>query len=682
MNPLRAGRSSNPGVKGVVMFEYVGLIPLFPAIGFLINGFFGRRLGNKVVSVVGPSAIGLSFLTAILIFFDLLGRPPAERLFEKTLFNWVVSGSLQTVVGYQIDPLSILMVLVVTGVSFFIHIYSVGYMHGDPGYPRYFTYLNLFVFMMLNLVLANNFLLMFVGWEGVGLCSYLLIGFWYEKDSASNAGKKAFVVNRVGDFGFLLGLFLLFTALGKHGIWTLDFTEVFKNAHLLDPGTVTAITLLLFVGACGKSAQLPLYVWLPDAMEGPTPVSSLIHAATMVTAGVYMVARCNVLYSMAPVTMAIVAIVGVATAIFTASIGCCQNDIKKVLAYSTISQLGYMFLGVGVGAFSAGIFHLMTHAFFKGLLFLGAGSIMHALSGELDMRKMGGLRKKIPITFWTFFIATLAIAGVPGLSGFFSKDEIVWQAFSSPHGHTVFLVVAAITSGTTVFYMFRALFMTFWGESRVDSHVAHHIHESPKIMTVPLMVLAVLSVIGGYIGVPHVLGGASHIHEFLAPVVGGGVTEPGKAHAGIAMVSQAWASSGETGGHSAALEIFLMMVAVIIVLIGIGIAYLFYVKDPTIPKRIAERQRALYTFVLNKYYVDELYEILFVNSLKRMGTALWRGFDNFVIDGTVNGIAHLVAWVSSVGRRVQTGFVQNYAFSMVIGGVILAAYYIMRAIFY
>ncbi len=414
------------------MLEYVGLIPLFPAIGFLINGFFGRRLGNKVVSVVGPSAIGLSFLTAILIFFELLGKAPAERLFEKTLFNWVVSGTLQTVVGYQIDPLSILMVLVVTGVSFFIHIYSVGYMHGDPGFPRFFTYLNLFVFMMLNLVLANNFLLMFVGWEGVGLCSYLLIGFWYEKDSASNAGKKAFVVNRVGDFGFLLGMFLLFTALGKHGIWTLDFTEVFKNAHLLDPGTVTAITLLFFVGACGKSAQLPLYVWLPDAMEGPTPVSSLIHAATMVTAGVYMIARCNVLYTMAPLSMAVVAVVGVATAIFAASIGFFQNDIKKVLAYSTISQLGYMFVGVGVGAYSAGIFHLMTHAFFKGLLFLGAGSVMHALSGELDMRKMGGLWKKIPITFGTFFIATLAIAGIPGLSGFFSKDEILWHGFLEP----------------------------------------------------------------------------------------------------------------------------------------------------------------------------------------------------------------------------------------------------------
>jgi NADH-quinone oxidoreductase subunit L len=662
------------------MLEHVWLIPLFPAIGFLINGLFGRSLGKKVVSWVGPSVIGLSFLTSILIFFELIGRPPAERHFEKVIFDWVVSGSFQTVIGYQIDPLSILMALVVSGVSFFIHIYSVGYMHDDPGFTRYFTYLNLFVFMMLNLILANNFLLMFVGWEGVGLCSYLLIGFWYEKDSASNAGKKAFVVNRVGDFGFLLGIFLLFINFG-----TLDFTDIFgplqKNPHLINTATATTITILLFIGACGKSAQIPIYVWLPDAMEGPTPVSSLIHAATMVTAGVYMVARCNVLYSMAPISMAIVAIVGVATAIYTASIGFCQNDIKKVLAYSTISQLGYMFLGVGVGAFSAGIFHLMTHAFFKGLLFLGAGSIMHALSGELDMRKMGALRKKIPYTFWTFFIATLAIAGIPGLSGFFSKDEILWQAFSSSHGHWLLWAVAAVAAGMTAFYMFRALFMTFFGESRVDEHVAHHVHESPKIMTVPLMVLAVLSVIGGYIGVPHVLGGANHIHEFLAPVLGGGA-ESAKAHAGISIVSQAWASGSEAGGHSAALEFVMMAISVVIALIGIGIAYLFYVKNPALPKLAAEKWKRLYKLVYNKYYVDELYEILFINSLKNLGTGLWKGFDEFVIDGTINGIAYFIGLLSGVMRKMQTGLVQNYAFSMILGGIVLAAYYIVRAIFY
>ncbi|OGP90608.1 MAG: NADH-quinone oxidoreductase subunit L [Deltaproteobacteria bacterium RBG_16_48_10] len=663
------------------MFDYVWLIPLFPAIGFLINGFFGKRYSKATVSWVACSALGLSFFTSILIFFELIGRPPAERLFEKVIFDWVVSGRFQTVIGYQIDPLSILMALVVTGVSFFIHIYSVGYMHDDPGFPRYFTYLNLFVFMMLNLILANNFLLMFVGWEGVGLCSYLLIGFWFEKDSAANAGKKAFVVNRVGDFGFLLGMFLLFTSLGKQGVWTLDFTEVFSNASKLDTATVTAITILFFVGATGKSAQIPLYVWLPDAMEGPTPVSSLIHAATMVTAGVYMIARCNVLYSMAPISLAIVAIVGVATAIYTASIGFCQNDIKKVLAYSTISQLGYMFLGVGVGAYSAGIFHLMTHAFFKGLLFLGAGSIMHALSGELDMRNMGGLRKKIPVTFWTFFIATLAIAGIPGLSGFFSKDEILWQAFSSSHGHFLLWLVAAVAAGMTAFYMFRALFMTFWGECRADEQVRHHIHESPKIMTVPLTVLAVASLIGGYVGVPHVLGGANHVHEFLAPVLGGGA-QPGKAHAGITLLSQAWASGGEAGGHSAALEFMMMAVSVVIALIGIGIAYLFYVKNPALPKKLAENLRGLYKLVFNKYYIDELYEALFVDSLKGLGTGLWKGFDDFIIDGTINGIAYLIGWISGVVRRIQTGLVQNYAFSMIIGGVILVAYYIMRSIFF
>jgi NADH-quinone oxidoreductase subunit L len=662
------------------MLDYVWLIPLFPAIGFLINGFFGKRLGKGVVSVVGPAAIGLAFLTAILIFFDLLGRPPAERIFEKELFDWVVSGNFRTVIGYQIDPLSIVMVLVVTGVSFLIHIYSVGYMHDDPGFTRYFTYLNLFVFMMLNLVLGNNFLLMFVGWEGVGLCSYLLIGFWYEKDSASNAGKKAFVVNRVGDFGFLLGMFLLFTSLGKHGIWTLDFTEVFKNAHLLDVGTVTAITILLFVGACGKSAQLPLYVWLPDAMEGPTPVSSLIHAATMVTAGVYMVVRCNVLYTMAPVSMAIVATVGVLTAIFAASIGFCQNDIKKVLAYSTISQLGYMFVGVGVGAFSAGVFHLMTHAFFKGLLFLGAGSVMHAMSGELDMRKMGGLRKKTPVTFWTFFFATLAIAGIPPFSGFFSKDEILWQALTSAHGHLLLWLVGAAAAGMTAFYMFRAVFMTFWGECRADEDVKHHIHESPRIMTGPLTVLMVLSIIGGWIGIPHVLGGGNQFHEFLAPVIGGGA-EPAKAHAGISLISQAWASGGEGAGHSAILEIVMMLVSIAIALSGIGMAYYCYVKNPAFPKQLAERRRILYKLVFNKYYVDEIYEVLFVKSLKGMGTGLWRGFDEFIIDGTVNGVAYFIGWLSSGMRKIQTGFVQNYAFSMVIGGVILAVYYLVRSFF-
>ncbi len=470
------------------MADYIWLIPVFPAVGFLINGFFGRKMPKSVVSWVACLSLLASFVVSAEIFFEFLRLPGEARVFERNIFDWIVSGEFVARVGYRVDSLSIIMCLIVSGVGFLIHVYSAGYMHDDEGYARYFTYLNLFVFMMLTLVTANNLLLMFVGWEGVGLCSYLLIGFWYKRDSAANAGKKAFIVNRIGDFGFLLGMFLLVSSLGAHGVWTLNYGEIQKSAHLLAGPTVMLITLFFFIGATGKSAQLPLYVWLPDAMEGPTPVSSLIHAATMVTAGVYMIARLNFLYVMAPTTMLIVATVGLLTALFAATIGCAQYDIKRVLAYSTVSQLGYMFVGVGVGAFSAGVFHLMTHAFFKGLLFLGAGSVMHAMSGELDMRKMGGLRKKIPVTFWTFLIACIAIAGVPPFSGFFSKDEILGKAFET-HG-LIFWIVGAITAGLTAFYMFRMLFNTFFGECRASDEVKHHIHESPKVMTIPLAILA------------------------------------------------------------------------------------------------------------------------------------------------------------------------------------------------
>jgi len=665
------------------MLDYVWLVPLFPAVGFIINGLMGRRIDRRLVGWIGCSAIGLSFFVSLLLLFELLRLPPTSRHHEVEIFEWIVSGTFRTVVGYQVDPLSILMALVVSGVSFFIHIYSVGYMHDDPGYPRYFTYLNLFVFMMLTLVLANNFLLMFVGWEGVGLCSYLLIGFWFERDSASNAGKKAFVVNRVGDFGFLLGIFLIFTSLG-----TLDFTEVFNKAPSLGTTLVTTIAILLFIGAVGKSAQFPLYVWLPDAMEGPTPVSSLIHAATMVTAGVYMIARCNVLYSMAPIALTIVAIIGVATAIYAASIGLTQNDIKRVLAYSTISQLGYMFLGVGVGAYGAGIFHLMTHAFFKGLLFLGAGSVMHAMSGELDMRKMGGLRRKIPITFWTFFPATLAIAGIPGFSGFFSKDEILWQAYSSPHGHFLLWLVGAIAAGMTAFYMFRLLFMTFFGQSRAPEEVKKHIHESPKVMTIPMGVLAVLSIIGGYVGISHVFwGGFNKIDEFLAPVVGGH-GEVATSHAAFSLQRVAHAAEGGIatatahGLHSASMELTIMAISVVIALIGIFVAYVFYIKRPELPGILAEKRKTFYTVLINKYFVDEIYEFCFIDSLKSLGTGLWKGFDDVVIDGAVNGVGHLTVGLSGVLRKIQTGFVQSYAFSMIIGGVIVVGYYLIKAIFH
>ncbi|MEO0259086.1 MAG: NADH-quinone oxidoreductase subunit L, partial [candidate division WOR-3 bacterium] len=490
------------------MFDYIAIIPFLPALGALINGILGTRFPKSLVHIIALTAIGSAFAISLKAFFHLLSMPPDQRIYEVTLYKWMASGDFSIDVAFLLDPLSAVMLLVVTGVGFLIHIYSTGYMHDDPSYSRFFTYLNLFVFAMLLLVMGNNFLMMFVGWEGVGLCSYLLIGFWFEDHNNANAGKKAFVVNRVGDFGFILGMLLIFVVFG-----TLKYSEVFSKAQSLLPygGTIaTAITLLLFVGATGKSAQIPLYVWLPDAMAGPTPVSALIHAATMVTAGVYMIARCNVLYSLAPFSLGVVATIGALTALFAATMGLLQRDIKKVLAYSTISQLGYMFLGVGVASYSAGVFHLMTHAFFKALLFLGAGSVIHAMGGEQDIMNMGGLRKHIPKTFITFLIGTLAIAGTPGLAGFFSKDEILWQAFSSPHGHPILWAIGAVAAGMTSFYMFRLTFLTFFGKERMDEHTKHHIHESPNSMVIPLMILALLSVVGGYVGVPPALGGSNH----------------------------------------------------------------------------------------------------------------------------------------------------------------------------
>ena len=658
------------------MADYIWLIPVFPAVGFLINAFLGKKLPKAVVSWVACLALFASFVVSVTILFQFFQLPPEERVFERDIFNWITAGEFNATVGFRIDPLSIIMCLVVTGVGFLIHVYSVGYMHSDEGYPRYFTYLNLFVFMMLILVTANNILLMFVGWEGVGLCSYLLIGFWFRKDSAANAGKKAFIVNRIGDYGFLLGIFLLFVSLGAHGVWTLNYGEIQKNAHLLGASAAMLITLLFFIGATGKSAQLPLYIWLPDAMEGPTPVSSLIHAATMVTAGVYMVARLNFLYSMAPQIMFLVALVGVLTAIFSASIGFAQNDIKRVLAYSTVSQLGYMFVGVGVGAYAAGIFHLMTHAFFKGLLFLGAGSVIHAMSGEQDMRKMGGLRKKIPITYWTFVFACIAIAGVPGFSGFFSKDEILWRAFSAGGPYLIIWAIAAIAAGMTAFYMFRLLFGTFHGECRASEEVKHHIHESPKVMTIPLMILAVLSVVGGYVGVPHILGGANRIEQFLEPVFGGAGEHAAYAGGGLNIITQAFAS-GE-GGEAGSAEMTLMILSVVIAFIGIYIAYRLYIKNPEIPKRFVERFSGLHRVVYNKYFVDEIYGAVFVRGLFGLGTVLKNFFDEIVIDGTINGVAALLRWVGSLLRQVQAGYVQGYAFAMIVGAIIVIGYLVVR----
>ncbi len=657
------------------MADYIWLIPVFPAIGFLVNGFLGRKLPRALVSWIACLALFASFVVSALVFIEFLKLPPEARLFEKSVYTWIASGEFAATVGFRIDSLSIIMCLIVSGVGFLIHVYSAGDMHNDEGFARYFTYLNLFVFMMLTLVTAGNVLLMFVGWEGVGLCSYLLIGFWYKKDSAANAGKKAFIVNRIGDFGFLLGIFFLLTSLGSHGIWTLDFGELQKHAHLLTGAAATVITLLFFVGATGKSAQLPLYVWLPDAMEGPTPVSSLIHAATMVTAGVYMIARLNFLYVMAPTTMFVVTLVGVLTALFAATIGCAQYDIKRVLAYSTVSQLGYMFVGVGSGAFAAGIFHLMTHAFFKGLLFLAAGSVMHAMSGELDMRKMGGLRKRTPVTYWTFLAGCIAIAGVPGFSGFFSKDEIMWKVFANYGGSLIFWGIGALTAGLTAFYMFRMFFTTFHGECRAPVEVQHHIHESPAVMTIPLVILAVLSVVGGWVGVPHILGGANRFEQWLEPVFG-----PGKEAAvpTLNLVTRAFAEGGQTNASSP--EGMLMAAAVIIAFAGIFIAYYLYLRRPEIPVNFVRAFPGVFRTVNQKYYVDELYQAVFVRGLFAAGRIAKGVVDETLIDGTVNGLAWLIRGIGSLIRLIQTGYVQGYAFAMIIGAIAVLGYLIMKVI--
>jgi NADH-quinone oxidoreductase subunit L len=631
------------------MMDYVWLIPLLPLIGFIINGLVGKSLPKRVVGTIGSAMVGLSFLISLLIFLEFLKLPVGARSVEKVVYSWMAAGSFKVSVAYLIDPLSLVMMLVVSGVSFIIHVYSIGYMYDDEGFYRYFSFLNLFVFAMLTLVSANNFLLMFVGWEGVGLCSYLLIGFWYEKQSASDAGKKAFVVNRIGDFGFLLGIFLIFWTFGS-----VNFKEVFPLAlkYPVGSGVITAITLLLFLGATGKSAQIPLYTWLPDAMEGPTPVSALIHAATMVTAGVYMVARCSTLYVLAPFSLLVVAAVGAITAIYAATIGMAQFDIKRVLAYSTVSQLGYMFLACGVGAFTSGIFHLMTHAFFKALLFLGSGSVMHGLHGELDMRKMGGLKKYMPITYWTFILATLAIAGIFPFAGFFSKDEILFHSLVS--GHTVFWGIATVAAFITAFYMFRAVFMTFHGESRVDPHV--HPHESPPVMTVPLMVLALLSVVGGFVGFP-IIEGANKFKDFLSPAI-----TPLVHHAHY----PAW------------FEITMMAFSMAVAGAGIFVAYKMYIKQPDLPEKVTQKVPVVYDLVYNKYYVDEIYDATVVEPIKNGSDFLWHGVDDNVVDGAVNGSATTIGWLSSHLRKLETGFVQNYALAILIGVVLITGYLIGR----
>jgi NADH-quinone oxidoreductase subunit L len=662
------------------MFDNVWLIPLFPLIGFLINGLGGRLIKEeKLIGAIGSLAVLGSFAVSCITLFSLISLPAGERVHNITLFTWIKAGTFQADVAFLIDPLSCVMLMVVTGVGFLIHIYSIGYMHGEEGFFRFFSYLNLFTFSMLLLVMGNNLLIMFVGWEGVGLCSYLLIGYYFHKKAACDAGKKAFVMNRVGDFGFLLGIFTLYWYLGQnHGIWTIRYTDLASHAELLPVGGVlTLITLFFFLGATGKSAQIPLYTWLPDAMEGPTPVSALIHAATMVTAGVYMIARMHFLFIRAPETMLVVALVGGATALFAATIGTAQNDIKRVLAYSTVSQLGYMFLAMGVGAFSAGIFHLMTHAFFKACLFLGSGAVIHSMHHAMhhahseddpqDMRNMGGLKEQMPKTYWTFLIATIAIAGIPPFAGFFSKDEILWQAFSNPlHGNLNWLLwgCGATAALLTAFYMFRLFFMTFHGQCRITPEAREHLHESPMVIVLPLIVLAFLSAIGGFIGMPKLFGVANMFEGFLSPVFN---------------LSEEYMNAGHgIVQHSHQLEWGMMGMSIGIAAIGIFIAFIMYIKDTTLPGRFTAAFPVLHRLVYNKWYVDEIYDFLIVNPCKAFSRFLWKGFDVVVVDGLVNGVAILVMGASRRLKNIQTGYLHNYALSMAIGVVVIVACYMFR----
>jgi NADH-quinone oxidoreductase subunit L len=646
------------------------LIPLLPFLGFLVNAFVGRRLSKAQSGAAACLAMAASFLVALVACGNLIQLPAEARAIEQNVFTWIQSGDFDVRFALRLDPLGALMVLVVTGIGLLIHVYSTGYMHDETAseYARYFSYLNLFAAFMLVLVLAANLLVMFVGWEGVGLCSYLLIGFWFQKPSAADAGKKAFIVNRVGDFGFLLGILLAFTT-----FHTLDFQAIADSVSRYRPdetfGVVSIIALLLFVGATGKSAQIPLHVWLPDAMEGPTPVSALIHAATMVTAGVYMIGRNAVLFSHAPQVLLLVAGIGLATAFMAGTIALVQTDIKRVLAYSTVSQLGYMFLAMGMGAFTAGIFHLFTHAFFKALLFLGSGAVIHALSGEQDLMRMGGLKRHLPVTYWSFLVATLAIAGVPGLSGFFSKDEILFRTFAN--GHLLLWAVALVTSFLTALYMFRLFFLAFHGEARGDAAAHGHLHDAPRSMAVPLAVLAIGSVLAGYVGVPHAIGGSNRLESFLAPSF----------HARAASAGEAEVTGGSDHGEAASssAELTLMAVSTAMAFAGIGMAAFLYLKRRDLPAALAGSVPWLYNLLGKKCGWDQLYDNAVVQPVKIASRdLLWRGVDATVIDGAVNGVGIAVAAGGSVIRRAQSGSVRAYAAALLFGVVSILGYYLWR----
>jgi NADH-quinone oxidoreductase subunit L len=650
------------------MLNYMWIILALPILGAAINGLFGKHFPKAVVNSVAVGSVALTFAAVCELVREFWYLPASQIPWVKSDYTWMVAGEYTSQpfhinFALQVDQLTVIMLLTVSFVGLLIHIYSIGYMAHEGGYYRFFSYLNLFMFFMLTLVMGANLAVMFVGWEGVGLCSYLLIGFWFRKKSAADAGKKAFITTRIGDLAFMVGILLAFWSFGS-----LTYTSMFQKASQMTPdtmahaGALTWIAVLLFVGAIGKSAQLPLYVWLPDAMEGPTPVSALIHAATMVTAGVYMVARMNPVYSRAPIAMYLVAVVGGITAFYAATIALTQTDIKKVLAYSTISQLGYMFLGCGVGAYAAGIFHLMTHAFFKGLLFLTAGSVIHAMGGEQDMTKMGGLRKKIPITYWTMLIATLAIAGIPGFAGFFSKDEILGAAKSGPHASLWLWAIGVAAAGLTSFYMFRLIFLTFFGKPRFDEHHVH-VHESPWKMTIPLIILAFLSTFGGWFAAPKLAGGIDYYGRFLQPVF--------TKWAPPVRTPVVSASSGVPGLHIGVELLFAIMgIPVILAVIGLLVAWWFYIKNPNAPKQLAQKMHGLYVLLLNKYYVDELYLGAIVRPLLWISTkVLWQFVDATVIDGAVNGTATVARETGGTVRELQSGNTRSYASWVAIGAV-------------
>ncbi len=651
------------------MYELIKFVPLLPLIGFLIIGLFGKYLKKEaLIGGIASIAVLGSFVLTGIIFVEMLGNPIHEPVIVP-VYTWIQAGDFSVNISYQVDQLSILFALVVTFVSFLIHIYSIGYMHGDRSFYRFFTYLNLFVFMMLNLVLSSNFLLTFLGWEGVGLCSYLLIGFWYDKKFdgvritwTGDAGNKAFIVNRIGDFGFLIAMFIIFvTFSGALGPNVLEYTHVMGEAATgtYSTGIITAIAILLFLGCTGKSAQIPLAVWLPDAMAGPTPVSALIHAATMVTAGVYLVARTAVLFALSPTAMMVVAIVGLATAFLAATIGMVQNDFKKVLAYSTVSQLGFMFVALGVGAFTAGVFHVMTHAFFKGLLFLGSGAVIHAMHEEQDIKKMGGLKNYMPVTYITFFVATLAISGIPFFAGFFSKDEILWFTFAN--GNIAMWAILAIAAFFTAFYMFRLLYLVFKGNERFDhNHV--HPHEAPKTMTIPLIILAVLSAFGGFLGIPHALGEPlGHLPNLMENWL----------HPVFAVPHEIMLKTQSHAHPDVMWEYLLMAVSVIIAVTAIFLATKFY-KDPKwrIPRNLVHDFKFEHKVLWNKYYLDNFYFMAIIDPLyKLMDKILLRIFDIKIIDGFVNGSADVTMKLGDALRKIQSGVAQNYAVLM-IGGII------------